>query len=435
MPPLGRGEDDTSPTRMTLQPVHPEVRLSVVMPTLNQAAFIRQAVASIMSQADLDTELLVQDGGSTDGTREILAELAARHPSLRWASEPDSGPADALNRALARARGAIIGWLNSDDLYTPGAAARALAALRQQPGLVMVYGNAEHVDAGGAVIGRYPTRQPAAALATAADGCHICQPSAFFRRELLQTLGGLDTTLRTAFDFEFWLRLLKAYPQRVGFIPAVQAQSRLHAGSITLRLREQVALEGLQVVHRHIGPAPAHWLLTHFDEVVAGLPFDGNEERPNVRLLRLVQRAQPWLSAAALVTLRNTVASHRALQLATAHLFAAVHADGWAPPQLELRVRQPTPPWRALRLHGRHAAPHGGPLQLQAHRDGVPPLQFVLGQPGPFVWSLPLDDVPTGGHATWKLHCATAFVPADVAPASSDTRALAFLIEAVDLQP
>ena len=281
---------------MTTPPAAACPPLSVVMPTLDQAAFLREAVASVLAQGIPGLELVVQDGGSRDGTQAILAELAAAHPGVvHWVSEPDDGPADAVNKALARARGTIVGWLNSDDLYAPGAAARALQAFADRPEQVMVYGEGEHVDVGGRFIARYPTRGTDTPLAAWADGCHICQPTAFFRREVPATIGTLDTTLRTAFDYDFWLRLLKACPGRIGFVPEVQARTRLHAGAITLRLRERVALEGVQVIHRHIGPAPAHWLLTHFDELMRELP-SGSAEAPGLHMLRLVQRAEPSLS-------------------------------------------------------------------------------------------------------------------------------------------
>ncbi len=92
------------------------------MPTLNQRAFIADAVRSVFAQDLPGLELVVADGGSCDGTPSLLAELAEQHPGrLRWVSAPDSGPAAAVNRAVALAEGEVIGWLNSDDCYTLGA--------------------------------------------------------------------------------------------------------------------------------------------------------------------------------------------------------------------------------------------------------------------------------------------------------------------------
>ena len=411
------------------------LQVSVVMPTLNQAAFIAESVSSVMSQGVESLELVVADGGSTDGTLGILAALAAEHPGrLRWTSAPDGGPAQAVNAAVARARGAIVGWLNSDDLYTPGAVPRALQAFARQPDAVMVYGEAEHVDAQGRRIGAYPTLGPAAPLAAWADGCHLCQPSAFFRRDTFAALDGLDPSLRAAFDYEFWLRLFKAHPGRIGHVPQVQAKSRLHAGAITLRFRERVALEGMQVVHRHLGPAPVHWLLTHFAELQVEHPFEAETIDLVAHLHRLVQQSADWLAADSMQALVAHIQQHRALQLARPGFFAPLHADGWATPTLDLRLRQPQRPYTHLRLSCRHASPRGGRLKL----DVITPDGEVLHlepRRGPFEISLPLQEQRPQARQIFRVICQTPFVPAQCEAGSGDGRSLAFLVDGVHLQP
>jgi hypothetical protein len=407
--------------------------LSVVMPTRNQAAFLESAIRSVLDQPEVE-ELVVADGASSDGTPELLSTLAAAYPGrLLWLSEPDSGPADAVNRAVARARGKLIGWLNSDDLYLPGAAARALQAFAARPELMLVYGEGEHVDAQGAPLGRYPTLGPEAPLTTWADGCPVCQPTAFFRREALLALGGLDTALRTAFDYEFWLRVWKAHPGRIGFVPQLQARSRLHAAGITLRLREQVALEGLQVVHRHLGPAPAHWLLTHAGEALARCPFEASPDALRARLLALAERARGWMVADGAEQLLRHLAAHRAWQLARADFAADVHADGWAPPTLALRIRQPaTRPYRHLRLWGRHASPRRTPLCLQLKGEvGNLCWQGGVTSAGSFQLMLPLPAAPETLRLV--LQCEQGFVPSELDTRSNDHRRLSFLLDAAEL--
>jgi hypothetical protein len=413
------------------EPAPPQ--LSVVMPTLNQAPFLAEAVASVLSQGIESLELVVADGGSTDGTLDILAALGAAHPGrLRWASLPDAGPAQAVNAAVARCRGAVIGWLNSDDRYTPGALRRALEAFARQPDAVLVYGEAEHIDAQGARIGAYPTRGASTPLAQWVEGCHICQPSAFFRRDVFVALGGLDTSLRAAFDYEFWLRLLKAHPGRIGFVPQVQAQSRLHAGAITLRFRERVAFEGMQVVHRHLGPAPAHWLLTHFAELQAGHPFEAETFDLVDRLQGLVRQAAGWLAADSVQALGAHIRDHRALQLARPGFFAALHADGWAPPVLDLRLRQPAQPYSRLRLNCRHLSPRGGRLKLEVVTpDGE--VLSIEARRGAFTINLPLREQRPQARQIFRVVCQTPFVPAQCEAGSADTRPLAFLVDGVHL--
>lgn len=412
----------------------PRPAVSIVMPTLNQAPFIAEAIASVMSQQVDGMELVVADGGSTDGTLDILAGLAAEHAGrLRWTSAPDGGPAQAVNAAVDRARAGIIGWLNSDDRYTPGAVARALAHLQREPSHVMVYGEAEHVDEQGRRIAAYPTRPPSTPLIEWADGCHICQPSAFFRRDTFVGLGGLDTMLRAAFDFDLWLRVFKAYPGRVGYLPEVQAQSRLHAAAITMRFRERVAMEGIQVVHRHLGAAPGHWLLTHFAERQARHPFQADVADLVADLRALVKTAAPWLASDGPAELERHIDGHRALQLARPGFYATVHVDGWAPPVLDLRLRQPVQPYTRLRVTCRHASPRWGPLHVDVCAPDGHALSFKAPWRGAFVMDVPVTDQRPEARLVYRVRARETFVPAEVARGSTDTRPLAFLVDAVEL--
>ncbi len=407
--------------------------LSVVMPTRNQASFIEEAVRSALEQVAVD-ELVVADGASSDGTQARLTALAAAYPGrLHWVSEPDLGPADAVNRAVARAAGRVVGWLNSDDLYTPGAAARALQAFVADPERVLVYGEGEHVDEHGGHPARYPTLGPEVALSAWADGCPVCQPTAFFRRDVFTALGGLDTALRTAFDYEFWLRVWKAHPGRIGFVPEVQARSRLHQAGITLRMREQVAMEGLQVVHRHIGPAPVHWLLTHAGEALARCPFESAPDVVRTHLIALAQQAEEWLAPGGVEQFRRHLATHRGWQLARPDFVAEVHADGWASPALALRIRQsPSRPYRRLRIWGRNASPRSQPLRLSlVDESGGSLWQGGASAAGSFNLVLPLPPEHEALHLT--LRCDTHFVPATLDSASNDRRPLAFLLDAAEL--
>jgi glycosyltransferase involved in cell wall biosynthesis len=236
------------------------------MPSLNQARFLPAAIASVFEQDYPEIELVVADGGSTDGTLDLLAEAARANPRLRWRSEPDSGPAQAVNRAIGRVRGTLIGWLNADDLYAPGAIGRAAGALMARPDWIMVYGHGEHVDEAGGRIGPYPTQRPEGPIERFADGCFICQPTVFFRRTLPLLVGPLDESFTASFDFDYWVRAFRAVPGRIGFIDALLARSRLHAGGITARQRRAVALEGIRIVTNAFGTAPEHWMTTYVEE-------------------------------------------------------------------------------------------------------------------------------------------------------------------------
>jgi hypothetical protein len=414
--------------------------VSIVMPTRNQAGFIAAAVGSVFSQGVAGTELRVQDGASSDGTQDLLGGLANQHGGLAWRSEADDGPAEAVNRAVARVRAPFVGWLNSDDQYTPGAIGRALDHFRAHPDHVMVYGEGEHIDTAGRPLGRYPSLPPSAPLSAWRDGCPICQPTAFFRRDAFMALGGLDTRLRTAFDYDFWLRMFKAYPGRIGYLPHVQALSRLHDQGITMRLREQVALEGMAVVHRHLGAAPAHWLVTYAAEALAACPFEAETPAVKQHLLALADGAAPWLAPGGVDELKQEMQSSPAWRLAQPHFAAAVHADGWAGPVLTVRLQQPEaprPPVQVLRLHGRHAWPRPGHwrLRLSVWCDGRQVATATAWWRRGFALDIPVPTQRAGARTVLQVRASDSFVPATVVPGSRDQRPLSFLLDRIEALP
>lgn len=246
--------------------------VSIVMPSFNQAEFIERSVDSVFSQSYSNVELIIADGGSTDGTADILHRLSADNPALHFQSARDNGPADALNSALRQVRGELVGWLNSDDLYMAGAIERAVHAFAVHPDWILCYGHGEHVDTRDRPIGPYPTGMPHLGIVGFAQGCFICQPTVFFKAALYRLLGPLDESLKTSFDYDYWLRAFRMFPERIGFISAVQAQSRLHDGCITVNMRRTVAVEGIRLSHEHLGRAATHWLTTYLEDVAGQTP-------------------------------------------------------------------------------------------------------------------------------------------------------------------
>ncbi len=119
--------------------------VSIVTPSLNQGAYLEETIVSVLEQDYPNLEYLVVDGGSTDGSVEVIRRYADR--LAWWTSEPDRGQAAALNRGFARARGDYLGWLCSDDTLLPGAISRLVAVLEDDPGLVLAYGDAVYTDA------------------------------------------------------------------------------------------------------------------------------------------------------------------------------------------------------------------------------------------------------------------------------------------------
>jgi len=273
------------------------------MPSFNQARFIERSIDSVFQQDYPNVELIVMDGGSTDGTLDILRHKSKKYEHLEWTSTPDRGPGDAINKALQRARGEIIGWLNSDDLYLPGAVWRAVQAFEDHPDWILCYGHGQHINAKDEVIGVYPTRRPEVGLRGFVAGCFICQPTIAFKTSMLTMIGNLDERQKTSFDYEFWLRAFAAFPDRIGFIDAIQAQSRLHEDCLTVKMRRTVAVEGVRLTHQYFGEGAIHWISTYLEEVRGEMSSDVFVEHA----LRLISELGPCLAAEQLRSLRASV--------------------------------------------------------------------------------------------------------------------------------
>lgn len=270
--------------------------VSIVMPSLNQVRFIDAAIDSVLKQNYPNIELIIADGGSSDGTVDLLKNRQAVDGRIRWFSQKDDGPAEAINAALALVRGTIVGWLNSDDLYAPGAIGNAVDALQKNTAWLMVYGHGQHVGVDGKPLNDYPTLPPTTPIAQFAEGCFICQPTVFFRRTMPLLLGKLDENLKTAFDFDYWLRAFIAFQERIGFVNEVQAYSRLHDDCITLRMRRTVTLEGIQVLAKYLGHAPKEWLLTYVEELLASTVQNDVGISKRADVMAVFEAAREWLT-------------------------------------------------------------------------------------------------------------------------------------------
>ncbi len=204
-------------------------RISVITPSLNQGAYIEAAIRSVLSQGYDNLEYIILDGGSTDGSVEIIHRYESQ--LAHWASEPDDGPAAAINSGFARATGDILAWINADDAYLPGALHRAAAALAQRPDVALVYGEGWYIDETGARIEpcRFVRRQFKRRYLVNKDP--ILQPAAFWRRSLWETTGPLNTSLHWVFDWEWFIR---AHANgRFLYLPSDLAYYRVQPAALT----------------------------------------------------------------------------------------------------------------------------------------------------------------------------------------------------------
>ena len=197
-------------------------RVSVVTPCLNRAHFLVPTIESVLQQDYRNVECIVVDGGSTDGTIEILKRYGSK---IKWVSEPDEGHADAINKGWHMSSGEILAWLNADDVWVvPDAVSKAVAYLQEHPEVDVVYGDCGAIDAEGSLIGMSYLHEWD--LEYAVEHCDHCipQPAAFIRRRILEKVGWLDTAFYQKKDHELWLRI--GLEGKIQHIPVVLAHAR-----------------------------------------------------------------------------------------------------------------------------------------------------------------------------------------------------------------
>ena len=224
--------------------------VTIVTPSFNMAAYLPQAIESVLAQDYSSLEYVVVDGGSTDATLEILERYQGR---LRYFSGKDRGPSDAIHRGFQGATGEILAWLNADDTYLPGAVRAAVEYLAAHPEIDVVYGEGHWIDERGAVIGRYPTLPFDPRLLE--RDCFICQPATFIRASSYRCCGGLDPNVTLPFDYDLWIRMAKQ-GFRFASIPQYLANARMHRGAKSIRERADVFQASIRLLQRHYNYVP-----------------------------------------------------------------------------------------------------------------------------------------------------------------------------------
>jgi glycosyltransferase involved in cell wall biosynthesis len=215
-------------------------KFSIVTPSYNQAQFISETIESVLSQVgDFEIEYFVMDGGSTDGSVEIIKEYAGRLQSgtwpiqcagvtMEWVSQRDKGQSDAINQGLHRATGTIASYINSDDLFIPGAFARVAQEFTEHPEADFVYGDGDVIDAKGQRQWEWLSRPYDHRVMTSYHFLwndftnYIMQQSTFWRTRVHDKIGYFDETFHFALDVEYWIRAgqiglnLRHVPQKFG---------------------------------------------------------------------------------------------------------------------------------------------------------------------------------------------------------------------------
>nr|WP_217366940.1 MULTISPECIES: glycosyltransferase family 2 protein [unclassified Brevibacillus] len=334
--------------------------VSIITPSYNQGRFIRETINSILTQDYANLEHIVVDGGSTDDTLSILQEYAQKDPRFRYISEPDRGQSHALNKGLAMARGEIIGWLNSDDTYVPGAIMLAVHAFANNPSWGMLHGNCQVMNEYGQVSSTYPSEQ--ADSKKLYQSCVICQPSAFIRTHVFRHMGGVDEKLQFCMDYDLWMRIAKFYP--IGYVPHYLGNARIHTTCKSATQWHSVGVpEVLRSLAKNYSSIPSHWIsyVPHYK---------------GMGVLDLLRIYKSFPSNTTRITSMN-----RGMDL-------------WAPPVLRAIVESdPSAPAQMLLLKGKvpgSPAKLPKPIVLTALVNGVNVKSYTVDKPT-FALEIPLD--------------------------------------------
>lgn len=220
--------------------------VTVATPAFNSEKYIEQTIQSVLSQEYPEIEYLVVDGGSGDGTLDILKSYSDR---IQWISEPDQGMYDAVNKGWRRARGRYVMYVNSDDLLCPRALHLLVSYLEEHPKCEMVYGDCYRINGEGEIIERIHSGQ-ATFEQLLHYGNNIFSGTMLLRSSLLEQVGWMDSSLSESADYDFCLRVARR--GTLGYIPEPIAMFRMHSGQLTRTTWNQ-GKEGIAISRKYGG--------------------------------------------------------------------------------------------------------------------------------------------------------------------------------------
>jgi len=226
--------------------------VSIITPVLNGIKYLEICIQSVLNQSYPHIEHIFVDGGSSDGTVDMLASYRAKYPDrIRFISEPDKGMGEAFNKGLRMAKGGILGGLDSDDMSEPDAIQTVVEFFRANPDAYFVFGDCNYINENGKIIGKYLTKE-FNLKEIINDLNPIPSPSAFYKREVIEKVGFMDTTLH-AYDLDYWIRVGKVF--QIHRIEKVLSNFRIHKGSFTVSkgTGKIYAIEGFTVSRRYGG--------------------------------------------------------------------------------------------------------------------------------------------------------------------------------------
>jgi glycosyltransferase involved in cell wall biosynthesis len=223
--------------------------VSIITPSFNQAQYLEAAIQSVLGQDYPRIEYIIVDGGSTDGSVDVIQKHEGR--LAWWVSEQDKGQTDAINKGFNRASGDILAWLNSDDTYNPGAVSAAVKFLVENPEVAMVYADCDFINERGDMIGKFNSAQTDYRRLRRGF-VHIPQQTMFFRAKYWKELGPLDPSFYFAMDYDLWTRIAARAPIKY-LAGQTWANFRIHTSGKTTSADDRCWPEMLRVHYRDGG--------------------------------------------------------------------------------------------------------------------------------------------------------------------------------------
>ena len=390
----------------------PDPLVTIVTPSLNQGRFLGETIASILGQDYPHLEYLIQDGGSTDESAAVAAAFGDR---LTWISERDTGQSNAINRALHRARGEIVGWVNADDVLLPGAITTIVEAATRRPDAGLYFGDGELIDEHGCLLQRIAVPNPLPLWDLVHHTFPIVQPAAFFRRAVFERVGGLQEDLSYTMDWDLVIRLAKLAPFE--YVPAALARQRIHGGTKTATGGFQRYREILSILRRHGRrriPSGALVYGVELAESALRHVFPSASGRSSAEIASA--GGDRFATARAWINWRIRLANQ------------AWYPDGWARQRVHCLVRR-----NGGTLCVAGELPESGPLRhqtLSVSAEGRELLRRRIGT-GPFELRMPAPTGGADGCLEVEVRASDVFVP-ERAGLGSDRRALAYRLHSVE---
>jgi len=402
--------------------------ISIITPTFQSVEFLPQMFHSCISKKSTPVTNIICDNLSTDGLADLIFSINSPNKII-WSSQEDNGPAQAINRGFQMAESEIIGWINSDDYYANGAIDRVSDLFKEDPNLMMVYGLAQHVNLFGEVLGPYPTLPPSTSIDAFRDGNFVCQPTIFFRKELLSQVGLLDDSLKTAFDFDWLIRIFKCLlPRQIGYINQIQAYSRLHNQCLTKKYREIVTRESVQVIANHFGVAPIHWLKTYFEELCLQFPLVIEEVSLDIHINRISEELKSHFNLMDYETWREKLPQDMRLKASDKGICITMDPDGWVSKQALVKMKSKAQVSQRVLLVCSGDWPMDAELSFTITTHDGFTSDLKISSQDDFILELQMPDSAFDSYGAWLIRCEHTFIPAVVDKNSNDIRELSFKI-------